>query len=181
MYKNFFFIIVIMSMSFKSHSEIVFTDKFTTNTNWKMITDQVMGGISQGQFNYQKIGDDNAVILTGSVSIKNNGGFIQIRRNLNDVNLNNVKKVTIIAKGNDEKYFIHLRTTFTFLPWQYYQSPFVVENSFKSFVLPLNDFKKSGYLLPTRINPNNIKSIAIVAFGKDYNADLTVKEISFVK
>ena len=106
-------------MSFKSHSEIVFTDKFTTNTNWKMITDQVMGGISQGQFNYQKIGYDNAVILTGKVSTKNNGGFIQIRRNLNNVNLNNVKKVTIIAKGNDEKYFIHLRTSFTILPWQY--------------------------------------------------------------
>ena len=168
-------------MSFKSHSEIVFTDKFTTNTNWKMITDQVMGGISQGQFNYQKIGDDNAVILTGSVSIKNNGGFIQIRRNLDDVNLNNVKKVTIIAKGNDEKYFIHLRTAFTVLPWQYYQSSFFVENDFKSFVLPLIDFKKSGYLLPKRINPNNIKSIAIVAFGKKYNAELIVKEIRFVK
>ena len=181
MYKNIFFIIVILSMSFKSHSEIVFTDKFNTNTNWKMITDQVMGGISQGQFNYQKIGYDNAVILTGSVSTKNNGGFIQIRRNLNNVNLNNVKKVTIIAKGNDEKYFIHLRTAFTVLPWQYYQSSFVVENNFKSFVLPLSDFKRSGYLLPTRINPNNIKSIGIVAFGKDYNAELIVKEISFVK
>ena len=80
-------------MSFKSHSEIVFTDKFITNTNWKMITDQVMGGISQGQLNYQKIGYDDAVILTGKVSTKNNGGFIQIRRNLNNVNLNNVKKV----------------------------------------------------------------------------------------
>ena len=84
-------------MSFKSHSEIVFTDKFTTDTNWKMITDQVMGGISQGQFNFQKIGYDDAVILTGKVSTKNNGGFIQIRRNLKNVNLNNVKKVTIIA------------------------------------------------------------------------------------
>ena len=181
MYKNIFFIIVILSMSFKSHSEIVFTDKFTTNTDWKMITDQVMGGVSEGQFNYRKIGDDNAIILTGSVSIKNNGGFIQIRRNLDDVNLNNVKKVTIIAKGNDEKYFIHLRTAFTVLPWQYYQSSFVVENNFKSFVLPLSDFKKSGYLLPKRINPNNIKSIALVALGKDYNAELIVKEISFVK
>ena len=181
MYKSFFFTIIILSMSFKSHSEIVFTDKFTTNTNWKMITDQVMGGISQGQFNYQKIGDDDTLVLTGSVSTKNNGGFIQIRRNLNNVNLNDVKKVMIIAKGNYEKYFIHLRTTFTVLPWQYYQSSFVVENNFKSFVLPLSDFKRSGYLLPKRINPNNIKSIAIVAFGKDYNADLIVKEISFVK
>ena len=181
MYKNIFFIIVILSMSFKSHSEIVFTDKFSINNNWKIITDQVMGGISQGQFNYQKIGDDNAIILTGSVSIKNNGGFIQIRRNLDDINLNNVKKITIIAKGNDEKYFVHLRTTFTVLLWQYYQSSFVVQNNFKSFILPLSDFKKSGYLLPTRINPNNIKSIGIVAFGKDYNAELIVKQISFVK
>ena len=130
MFKNFFFTIIILSMSFKSHSEIVFTDKFNTNTNWKMITDQVMGGISQGQFNYQKIGNDNAVVLTGSVSTENNGGFIQIRRNLNDVKLNNVKKITIIAKGNDEKYYIHLRTTFTVLPWQYYQSSFFVENNF---------------------------------------------------
>ena len=176
-----FFIIVFLFMSFKSHSEIVFSDKFTTNTNWKMITDQVMGGISQGQFNYQKIGDDNAIILTGSVSIKNNGGFIQIKRNLNNVNLIKVKRLTIIAKGNHEKYYIHLRTTFTVLPWQYYQSSFVVENNFKSFVLPLSNFKKSGYLLPTKINPNNIKSIGIVAFGKDYNAELVVKEISFVK
>ena len=77
MFKNFFFTIVILSMSFKSHSEIVFTDKFTTNTNWKMITDWVMGGISQGQFNYQKIGDDNAIILTGSVSIKNNSDLFK--------------------------------------------------------------------------------------------------------
>jgi len=181
MYKNFFLIIVVLSMSFKSHSEIVFTDKFTTNTNWKIITDQVMGGISKGQFNYQKIGDDNAVVLTGSVSTKNNGGFIQIRRNLNNVNLNNVKKVKIIAKGNNEQYFIHLRTTFTVLPWQYYQSSFVVENNFKAFILPFGDFKRSGYLLPKKINPNNIKSIAIVAFGKDYNVELIVKEISFLK
>ena len=181
MYKNVFFIIIILSMSFKSHSEIVFTDKFNTNTNWKIITDQVMGGISQGQFNYQKIGDDNAIILTGSVSTKNNGGFIQIRRNLNNVNLNKVKIIKIIAKGNYEKYFIHLRTTFTVLPWQYYQSSFVVKNNFKSFVLPLSDFKRSGYLLPKMINPKNIKSIAIVAFGKDYNAELIVKEVSFVK
>ena len=179
MYKNIFFIIVILSMSFKSHSEIVFTDKFTTNTNWKMITDQVMGGISQGQLNYQKIGYDDAVILTGKVSTKNNGGFIQIRRNLNNVNLNNVKKVTIIAKGNDEKYFIHLRTSFTILPWQYYQYSFTVEENFKNFVLPIKNFKKSGLLLPNEINPQNIKSIGIVAFGKDYRAELAVKEISF--
>ena len=181
MFKNFFFTIIILSMSFKSHSEIVFTDKFTSNGDWKIITDQVMGGISKGKFNYKKIDNDYAIVLTGSVSTKNNGGFIQIRRKLNNIKLNQVKNLIVQAKGNNEKYFIHLRTTYTILPWQYYQSSFLVENNFKNFVLPIKNFKRSGYLLPKEINPNNIKSVAIVAFGKNYKAELIVKEISFVK
>ena len=100
---------------------------------------------------------------------------------LNKVNLNQVKNLTVQAKGNNEKYFIHLRTTFTILPWQYYQSSFVVGSNFKNFVLPIKNFKRSGYLLPKKINPKNIKSVAIVAFGKDYRAELIVKEISFIK
>ena len=181
MYKKIFFTIIILSMSFRSNSEIVFTDKFISNTDWKLITDQVMGGVSQGNFNYKKLGKDYVIVLTGSVSTKNNGGFIQIRRKLNNVNLNQVKNLTVQAKGNNEKYFVHLRTTFTILPWQYYQSSFVVGNNFKNFVLPIKNFKRSGYLLPKEINPNNIKSVAIVAFGKNHRAELIVKEISFVK
>ena len=181
MYKKIFFTIIILFMSFSSNSEIVFTDKFTSNGDWKIITDQVMGGISQGKFYYKKIDNDYAIVLTGSVSTKNNGGFIQIRRKLNNIKLNQVKNLIVQAKGNNEKYFVHLRTTYTILPWQYYQSSFLVENNFKNFVLPIKNFKRSGYLLPKEINPNNIKSVAIVAFGKNYKAELIVKEISFVK
>ena len=42
MYKKIFFTIIILSMSFRSNSEIVFTDKFTSNTDWKLITDYFM-------------------------------------------------------------------------------------------------------------------------------------------
>ena len=181
MYKKIFFTIIVLFMSFNSNSEIVFTDKFTSKRDWKIITDQVMGGISQGKFYYKKIDNDYAIVLTGSVSTKNNGGFIQIRRKLNNIKLNQVKNLIVQAKGNNEKYFVHLRTTYTILPWQYYQSSFLVENNFKNFVLPIKNFKRSGYLLPKEINPNNIKSVAIVAFGKNYKAELIVKEISFVK
>ena len=158
-----------------SNAEIVFTEKFNKKNKWNLITDQVMGGISTGTFNYEKIENDDVVKITGDVSTKNNGGFIQIRRNLD------IKIVTIIAKGNNEKYFIHLRTSFTILPWQYYQYSFTVKKNFKSFILPISDFKKSGFLLPNKINPKYIKSIGIVAFGKDYRAELTVKEINFIK
>ena len=74
-----------------------------------------------------------------------------------------------------------MRTTFTVLPWQYYQHSFTVQKDFKNFILPIRYFKKSGFLLPDKINPKNIKSIGIVAFGRDYKAELIVKEINFVK
>ena len=168
-------------MRSQSNAEIVFTDKFNQKNEWNFITDQVMGGISTGTYNYKKINNDIVVKITGNVSTKNNGGFIQVRRNLDNINLTNAKNVEVIAKGNNEKYFIHLRTNFTLLPWQYYQYSFTVQKDFKNFILPIRNFKKSGFLLPDKINPKNIKSIGIVAFGRDYKAELIIKEISFVK
>ena len=168
-------------MCSQSKAEIVFTDKFNEKNEWNFITDQVMGGISTGTHSYEKINNNNILKINGNVSKKNNGGFIQVRRNLNNINLTNAKNVEVIAKGNNEKYFIHLRTNFTLLPWQYYQNSFTVKKDFKNFILPIRNFKKSGFLLPDKINPKNIKSIGIVAFGKDYKAELIVKEISFVR
>ena len=168
-------------MCSQSHAEFVFTDKFNEKNEWNFITDQVMGGISTGKYSYEKINNVNILKINGNVSTKNNGGFIQVRRNLNNVNLTNAKNVEVIAKGNNEKYFIHLRTNFTLLPWQYYQYSFTVKKKFKNFILPIRNFKKSGFLLPDKIKQKNIKSIGIVAFGRDHKAELTVKEINFTK
>ena len=82
--------------------------------------------------------------MTGKVSTANRGGFIQIRRKLNKINLKNFRFVEITAKGNNQNYYVHLRTTGTILPWQYYQSGFNVNNEFKVFRLPLDTFKKSS-------------------------------------
>ena len=168
-------------MCSQSNAEIVFLDKFDEKNEWNFITDQVMGGISTGKYSYEKINNVNILKINGNVSTKNNGGFIQVRRNLNNVNLTNAKNVEVIAKGNNEKYFIHLRTNFTLLPWQYYQYSFTVKKKFKNFILPIRNFKKSGFLLPDKIKQKNIKSIGIVAFGRDHKAELTVKEINFTK
>ena len=36
-------------------------------------------------YNYKKINNDNVVKITGNVSTKNNGGFIQVRRNFKSI------------------------------------------------------------------------------------------------
>ena len=45
---------------------------------WNFITDQVMGGVSTGKFIVEKVDGVICYRMTGDVSTKNNGGFIQI-------------------------------------------------------------------------------------------------------
>ena len=86
-----------------------------------------------------------------------------------------------IAKGNNQKYFLHLRTGGTILPWQYYQISFDVIENYKEFILPIEKFKKSGSFQPSKVNSESIKSVAIVAYGRNHKANIYVKEISFIE
>ena len=164
-----------------SIAQDMFKDNFSNNEQWRYVADDVMGGVSKGYVEYQIIEEDIIAVLKGNVSTENNGGFIQIRRDLKDINLENANSVKIVAKGNSQKYYIFLRTTGTILPWQYYASEFTVNENFNEFVLPIKDFEKSGFLLAKKINPKKITSIGIVAFGRDHLAELYVKEIKFTK
>ena len=91
------------------------------------------------------------------------------------------KIISLNARGNNLDYYVHLRTIFTVLPWQYYQAKFNVSKNWKTFKLNLTDFKRSGVLLPNKINSNHIKSIALVAFGKEHEVELDVSKIDFIK
>ena len=86
-----------------------------------------------------------------------------------------------MARGNNEKYYIFLRTSGTILPWQYYSYEFDVRNEYDEFIMPIRDFKKSGMLLANQINPKKITSIGIVAYGRDHYAELYVKELEFLE
>ena len=176
------FVVFISAMIGKtSIAQDIFKDNFSNNEQWKYIADDVMGGVSTGNVEYYIVEEDVIAVLKGNVSTENNGGFIQIRRDLKDINLENANSVKLVAKGNSQKYYIFLRTTGTILPWQYYSSEFTVNDNFNEFVLPISDFEKSGFLLAKNINPKKITSIGIVAFGRDHEAELYIREIEFIK
>ena len=55
--------------------------KFTIQSQqWNFITDQVMGGVSTGKFRVEKVDGTMCYRMTGDVSTKNNGGFIQTNK-----------------------------------------------------------------------------------------------------
>ena len=153
-------------------------DRNIFNHKWEFVSDGVMGGKSVGQL---KIKDDEEEIfyrLKGNVSTENKGGFIQFRSKIeiSDISLKGIK---FKVRGNGEKYFVHVRTPFTFLPWQYYFYPFYTQKEWTEIKFLLSDFKKSHKLQPSEFISTKIKSIAFVAFGQDYNAELDIKDLEF--
>ena len=61
-------------------------DDFTDNPErgWQYYTDQVMGRVSEGTASVRLDSEGPYIRLEGLVSTANNGGFIQIRRNLSE-------------------------------------------------------------------------------------------------
>ena len=180
MKKILYITLMLMTMfTNKSFAESILKDNFQNSTQWKFISDNVMGGVSTGSINYVIKEGNSSAYLSGNVSTKNNGGFIQIRRSLKDIDLSKAKYIKITAKGNNQKYFLHLRTSGTILPWQYYQISFEVKEEYKEYILQIKEFKKSGSFQPSMVNSKSISSVAVVAYGRDHKADIHVKEISF--
>lgn len=146
---------------------------------WQFIADTVMGGVSTGQVEFVQ-GERNAYAhMTGRVSTQNNGGFIQFRMELPAPLPKKAAGLRLVVRGNDQPYFVHLRTSGTLLPWQYYQAGFEATQEWSEVRLPFTDFKASGRLLRTKPAPGTVKSIGIVAFGRDHQAEIDVREVSY--
>jgi len=165
----------------RSNGENILKDDFTNENEWTYIADNVMGGISDGGVEFNLVDSNVYALLSGHVSTENNGGFIQIRRELKNIDLSKAKSIRVYARGNNEKYYIFLRTTGTILPWQYYSHEFTVNEEYNEFIMQIQDFKKSGTLLAKQINPKKITSVAIVAYGRDHVAEIYVKELEFIE
>ena len=146
---------------------------------WVYLTDRVMGGISEGTAQFEDQGIDQVIRLSGEVSTANNGGFIQVRSPVLWEAAKGKTGIRLTVKGNGDQYFLHIRSTDTHLPWHYYQHSFQASGAWSEISLPFEDFEKSSSLLRATLGQSKIKTIGIVAYGKDYSADVSVKRLEF--
>ena len=143
--------------------------------SWSYVADTVMGGVSEGSSGY--VEEEASIRLSGTVSTKNNGGFIQVRTSMTSVDLKEKKGIRIQVKGNNEIYNIHLRNGSSRLPWQYYAAEFMAPDNWVTIELPFSTFKKSSTFMKTSMDPTSLKSVGVVAYGRDYIADIHIKMI----
>jgi hypothetical protein len=146
-----------------------------TQVEWSYLADTVMGGVSEGAARME----DGALRLTGTVSTENRGGFIQVRTDM-DGAPEGSRGLRIEVRGNGEAYFIHLRTRRTRLPWQYYQARFETSADWREVALSWNDFRPSGRLLPAEPSPGDLRSVGLVAYGRDHQADVSMRAFGWL-
>jgi len=148
-------------------------------TRWRFFTDGVMGGVSTGQVAFVQEDRRPHARMTGRVSTANRGGFIQMRLDLSGPPPAVTAGVRLVVRGNDQRYFVHLRTSGTVMPWQYYQAGFDATRRWTEVRLPFEAFRASGALLRTVPRPESLTSLAVVAYGRDHDAEIEVREVGF--
>ena len=168
--------LVFVSLSFfcLNLSAMIIDNLNDVRANWSAISDQVMGGISE--VNFYEIEEDGKKFyrLEGDVSTENNGGFIQSRVGVY-INSNDFEGIRLKIRGNNNEYFVHLRAP-RMMPWNYYYAEFYATNEWQIIELPLSSFKYSRNQ-NQGIDFRTIRSIGLVAYGKDFTAQLDIAKI----
>ena len=83
------------------------------------------------------------------------------------------------VRGNNQKYSVHVRTKYLFLPWQYYSAIFIANSKWRVVSIDFSNFSKSNFYQPNKFSSKDIKTIGIVAIGGDFKADVDIASIEF--
>lgn len=149
---------------------------------WQYVSDRVMGGVSDGQVSLEQDGEMYYARLTGNVSTANNGGFIQLRASVSFANSEkegkNLQGVRLNVRGNGETYYIHIRTNESWSPSDYYATTFKADADWKMIDLPFSSFKRR-WSKDSVLDPKNIRSFGIVAYGREHVSDISVSTLEF--
>jgi hypothetical protein len=152
-------------------------------TRWRRFTDQVMGGLSTANHEFTEIDGKKCILLTGDVSLENNGGFIQVSLSLSEgwdsFDASEYKGLRLMVKGNGEKYRVHLKTGRTELPWQYFEASFPTGSQWKVVELSFEDFE--GHNISGKPDIDKLNIIGIVGSKKAFKAEVAVEYLELYK
>lgn len=159
------------------------TEYSTLDNQWTGITDRVMGGKSDILVSRVSDSEADYIRMTGNVSLEKNGGFIQIRQDLSTSERvfdgSAFTGIRLNVRGLGSNYYIFLRTSNTVLPWQHFSAPIQVKPDWQIVEIPWESFKKGDYGNWGKLKPHKLKSLAIVAYGEAFEAQIDIQEIGF--
>ncbi len=177
-----YFLLIILSLNMLSFE--ILPKKNIDMDDWRFIKDQVMGGKSDGFMALNKSTNENFDFISAKGNVSTDGGgFLMFRKEIDANDLNDFSKVKFKARGNNEKYFIHIKTRGSIFPWVRYLSEFEVTNEWQDFEIEFNEFIRYSNKSPKKrnLNPKKIKLIGVEASGRDFDMEIDIASMSFSK
>ncbi len=88
--------------------------KTKSGTNWLVINDGVMGGLSDSK----AVLLNNSILFDGNVSLENNGGFASLRSERSNIDLSKARSVTVRYRSENQKAGLRLiKSDMFYLPY----------------------------------------------------------------
>ena len=142
-----------------------------------------MGGVSEGSLHLIEIDGRSAARLTGTVSLDNNGGFVQMGFDLSPdgraYDASDWDGVAFDLRGNGEVYDIRLRTDELTRPWQSYRVQVIAPTKWTTIALRFEDFTAHRTDIP--FDPARLRRIGVLGIGRAFEADVAVAAVRLLK
>ena len=180
-------VLILAGIGTTTASETLLIDDFSNatsplGTQWQGFSDRVMGGISDIQAGYVREGEGNAIRMVGSVSLENNGGFIQVRLPLasrGSLDASDYTGIAVEVKGAPGYYYLHVRTADSRSVRQYYEARVDVDTQWQRVEIPFAAFERAT-VMPA-LNAERLTSVALVGGKQEFDADVTIRKIEFYR
>ena len=146
-------------------------------SDWYVVNDGVMGGLSQGDLVLNETGHG---VFKGYVTTENNGGFSSLRHAFKTRDISNYTQVVLLVKGDGKQYQFRMKAA----PGQRYSyiNTFKTSGDWETISIPLESFYPSfrGYRLDLpNFDGKNLAEIGILIGNKtNENFQLEIDRIT---
>ncbi len=152
------------SVTSKKMNSIFNFTKASNLNGWRVVNDDVMGGVSSASFGLYEEGNAE---FKGSVSTANNGGFASVRYRFKKKDITGKTTIAIRLKGDSKSYQFRLKSKSN--TYYSYTTTFSTSNSWETIKIELKDLYPSfrgRKLNEVNFNEASIEEIAFLIGNK---------------
>jgi ubiquinone/menaquinone biosynthesis C-methylase UbiE len=161
---------------------IEFGKSANRSADWGILSDNVMGGLSESDIEYGPA----SLILKGTVSLKNRGGFVSIKSGFSNFDLSKYSSISIKFRATGQRYAFTLENSRRWYEPAYKQDfSAAANNTWEVVTLDLNKFREEVIGDPTgnKVNDTILKDILRLGISttekKEGPFSIEIESISF--
>lgn len=173
--KNLLLIFIVLLNNYEINCQNESITIEASQNKWQIVNDNVMGGVSVGDFKIQ----NNKLIFFGKLSSKFNGGFASIRTR-ERIQLNSCKKINLKIIGDGNTYQIRIKDNIS--NYYSYSQDFKTNGLEQEITLSLSEFKPVFRGTPLSLENFDKKLITELTFmivsKKEPDFKLQIREVT---